>query len=955
MKKIQFLSTILCLSISISLHAQVYSETFDGNSLPIGWLDYSEVGFDFVNNYDGSVSLFKQSEGDEIIMLASPELDLSLYSYMEIDFNGSSLAFGSDARPFLHIGILETPEDFNSFRSIYELKAENSNFETLRIDLGAYTQTSNITFKMVGERSQIIYLDNFNLYDDPVQADFPIAVQDISVEPATDGSTDLAFTWVNPGFEADGDVLTDLAHISVRSDGSEVIRFEDPIIGELQTFTGTLPSSGFYSFEIVPVNEAGNGHPVTTPKVWAGLDLPGAVTDLSIIQSANNATLSWSHPTEGSNLGFFDGILESYIITRSDGKEFTIPGSETSFEDILDTEGSINYTIVPTNSSGDGDLSQTEGIFYVTEEHLYYEDFNYDIVKALGEDSDFAYDWTVQTNGTNSSWEWFPTNFIGQNEGELSWIWTGSGNANDEVRAVSPVINTTGYDALSLNFNYYFEDAGAQDYSVIVQTSSDGGNTWTDADEIVISDFVQGAYTKTIANADVGSDNFQFALNRKGPANQNPFMRIDNIRLRYQPGVDVRALDIDFSEEIQPGDVIDFTSIFDNNSSTVVSGTASLILIERFSSIPTQVFEYIVDIDDMPIGETLEDTFESWTAIEGEYIIELTLSNADDVTLENNTISKNLNVFRMQERELIVIEEFSGTWCSACPGAALGVEDLYLEGYNVAAITYHRGDDYETGIVESKMEKYNILGFPSVVFDGVTKVEGGDQSNSIVETYRPVTESRQAALSPVHIELEYAEFTDPGATDPKQYFVRGNVISETPMNNPNLELIAVVTESHIEEEWQGLEFLDYLQRDYTSQLIDLSSGTGAFDLSMAFITADINPNNADVILFVQNLDNDQIYNATTRRLVDNLNSVKEIEIPFSADIYPNPGHDQIRVKLNDHDFTKYRIVNLQGQIIETDRILGDQFEVDVNNYKPGMYIIELSNSNQYAKSKFVKQ
>ena len=950
-----FLVTISLLLININLTGQAYSETFDGNNLPTGWLEYSEVGFDFVNPYAGSVSLFKQSDGDEVIMLAAPSLDLSLYSYMEIDYNGFNLAFGSTTTPNLHVGILESPGDFDSFRSIYEINVDNPDYETLRIDIGAYSQMGNITFKLVGERSQIIYLDNFFLYDDQNESNIPIAVSNIVMEPATDGSTDVTFTWKNPGLEADGDPLTDLSHISVRSDNAEVLRFDDPNIDEVQSFTGTLANAGFYAFQIVPVNDAGDGHPVTTPQIWAGLDLPGVISDLSISQNDDKATLTWTHPTEGSNLGFFDGIIESYIITRSDGKQFTIPGNEATFVDLLDTEGSINYSIVPSNSSGEGDAFVSDPIFYVTDEHIYYEDFNFDIVKALGESSDFDYDWTVQTNGTNSTWEWFSSNFIGQNAGELSWIWSNDGSASDEVRAVSPVINTSGYDALSLSYNFYLEDAGTQDYFVVIQTSSDGGNTWTDVDEIVISDLSEGTYVKTISNADVGSDNFQFAINRRGPADQNPFMRFDNIRLRYQPGVDLRALNVAFPDEVQPGDVIDFTTTFDNNSSSIVSATVSFSILERFSGNTTPILEQVFDIDDLPIGEVITDKIENWTAVEGEYIVQLEVSNSNDLALDNNIFRRNLNVFRLQARELVIIEEFSGTWCAYCPGAALGVEDLYLEGYNVAAITYHRSDDYETDIVQSKMDKYNILGFPSVVFDGVSKVEGGDLNNSIVSQYRPVVETRQAALSPVSIEIDYAEFTDPGDTDPKQYFFSGRVVSETPMDNPNLELIAVVTESHIEEAWQGLEFLDYLQRDYTSQLIDLSSGTGDFNLSMAYITEDINPENSDVIFFVQNLDNNQIYNGTTRKLVNNLNSVQETEVAFTAELYPNPVNDLLNVKLNGDAFSQYKLTTLQGQVIEQGNIQGAQFDINTSDFNPGMFILQLTNGKQFATAKFVKQ
>jgi len=151
----QALFSVLFLSLALTVHTQSYEESFD-DGLPSDWLEYTEAGFDFVNWFDGDVSLFKQSDGDEIIMLATPEFDLSQYTRMEIDYYGLNLAFGSETVPEMHVGILETPGDFSTFRSIYELNVTNTNYQLFRIDIGAYKQMSNLCFKLKGERSHII-------------------------------------------------------------------------------------------------------------------------------------------------------------------------------------------------------------------------------------------------------------------------------------------------------------------------------------------------------------------------------------------------------------------------------------------------------------------------------------------------------------------------------------------------------------------------------------------------------------------------------------------------------------------------------------------------------------------------------------------------------------------------------------------------------------------------------
>lgn len=947
----RYLPTILFFLIySFSANSQAYVETFDGNNLPDGWLDYSEAGFDFVNPFDGSVSLFKQSDGDEIIILASPSFDLSLYTALEIDYYGFNLAFGAETVPFLHVGILENENDFSSFRSIYELRVDNPDAEVLRVELAAYQQMGNIAFKLVGEKSHIIYVDNFKLYDEALEANYPIAVSEVSVEPLTDGTNDVSFTWMNPAFEADGDALEELSHISLKSFGTEILRFDAPNIGEEQTFVGEVPTGGYYNFDIIPVNSGGEGHPISTGSFWAGLDLPAAVNNLEIALDGDEVSLRWDAPTEGSNGAFFDGVIESYIITRSDGREFTVPGNMPEFVDVLDAEGSINYTVRPTNISGWGDVAATDPIFYVTDDHIYYEDFNFDIVSAVGESSNFSHQWTSTSNASNTTWEWFSSNFNGVDAGELSWIWSGVGSSDDMVSAISPVMNTEGFASISLSYNYYFENA---DYSLLVQTSSDGGNTWNDVDEIEVDGLLQGSYLKTIANSDVGSENFQIAFTRVGPANQNPFMRIDNIRVKFQPGVDLRVIDIEAPEEIEPGQEVEFLGSFENNSSSIVSSTVTFEILERFTGNTTPVESWVLDIDDMIIGEVSETAFGLWTAVEGEYVLRLSIDGVDDSLLDNNIITKNINVFNLRERDLIVIEEFSGTWCAFCPGAALGVEDLYLEGYNVAAITYHRGDDYETDIAGEKMTQYNILGFPSVMFDGVIKVEGGDVAVSIVDQYRPVVEELQEKRSPLHIEFLNANLdTEPGG----EYYLRGRVISESPILNPNLELILAVTESHIEEEWQDLPFLDYLQREFYFEVIDLASQDYTFEISIPVSDA-VNLDNADVIVFVQDPETNQVYNANTRKLNDDFLGVNtEDQRLFEAKLYPNPVDDRLYVEVLESGLKvdRYIVRNIQGMIVSQGSADSGGFDINSADFGSGMYTIELVSGDEIMAKKFIK-
>ncbi len=46
------------------------------------------------------------------------------------------------------------------------------------------------------------------------------------------------------------------------------------------------------------------------------------------------------------------------------------------------------------------------------------------------------------------------------------------------------------------------------------------------------------------------------------------------------------------------------------------------------------------------------------------------------------------------ERDKVLLEIGTGTWCTYCPGAAMGADDLIANGHPVAVIEYHNGDNF---------------------------------------------------------------------------------------------------------------------------------------------------------------------------------------------------------------------------------------------------------------------
>ena len=89
------------------------------------------------------------------------------------------------------------------------------------------------------------------------------------------------------------------------------------------------------------------------------------------------------------------------------------------------------------------------------------------------------------------------------------------------------------------------------------------------------------------------------------------------------------------------------------------------------------------------------------------------------------------------EREMVILEIGTGTWCPYCPGSAMGADELVENGHDVAVIEYHNGDSYVTGSGTSRLNYYGISSFPTAYFDGTSSVAGGSDTNSMYSTYLP--------------------------------------------------------------------------------------------------------------------------------------------------------------------------------------------------------------------------
>jgi len=202
------------------------------------------------------------------------------------------------------------------------------------------------------------------------------------------------------------------------------------------------------------------------------------------------------------------------------------------------------------------------------------------------------------------------------------------------------------------------------------------------------------------------------------------------------------------------------------------------------------------------------------------------------------------------ERDMVVLEIATGTWCYYCPGAAMGAEDLVANGKDVAVVEYHSGDSYENTYANYRNNYYNVSGIPDANFDGIVNSPGGSHTQSLYSTYLPKYNQRKAIPSSFTISAtgESSGFVD--------FSTEITVEKVATSSASNIKLHVVITESDIQEFWQGMSELNFVERvmipDQYGTAIDFTSNnTQIINLDFS-IEEDWVYENCEMVVFLQN-------------------------------------------------------------------------------------------------------
>ncbi|MDY0081914.1 MAG: T9SS type A sorting domain-containing protein [Ignavibacteriaceae bacterium] len=461
--------------------------------------------------------------------------------------------------------------------------------------------------------------------------------------------------------------------------------------------------------------------------------------------------------------------------------------------------------------------------------------------------------WTIDAQASN----WSAANSSNADGTAPELRFSYSPTFNGVSHFISPSLDLTGQTTVILQFKHAIDHYGGA-YTVGAATRSNNGTWNTVWSRVNPTGNIQEEQIITITNSDVGSSNFQVCVFFSGNSYNINYWYVDDIKLIIPFAHDVMVKDILVDPEYNPG--VSFTpkAILKNFGLNTETFNATGVIKMNGTSVYTQ------DCSNVTIAAGQEETvlFPDFNPSAANELYEITVTTnlSGDMDPTNDSRTESFDTYTT-ERDMVILEIATGTWCQFCPGASMGAHDLLANGKDVGVIKYHNGDSFTNNYSNARNSYYGITGFPTAVFDGVNSFVGGSGTSSMYSNYLPIYESRKNKNSAFNIEIF-------GQNNQLDYSltIRVTKVAATPPSYSNIVLHVALTESNILFNWFNQTTIDYAERlmipDQLGTALDFSSGN-TVDINLTFARgANWVADNCELVSFIQNLDGKEILQGT---------------------------------------------------------------------------------------------
>ncbi|MFH1743436.1 MAG: hypothetical protein ABIH23_30905 [bacterium] len=222
----------------------------------------------------------------------------------------------------------------------------------------------------------------------------------------------------------------------------------------------------------------------------------------------------------------------------------------------------------------------------------------------------------------------------------------------------------------------------------------------------------------------------------------------------------------------------------------------------------------------------------------------------------------------------VVIESFTGTWCTFCYGAGMALESIQnnYPRSEVLVVIYHKDDPYSIRFANTRYNYYRVQGCPTAWFNGMIEETGGSRYQdgaqgiavvrSVFQAWFEEERARTAGVAPFQLRLE----GQIGPTDPEMKLT----VSSATGYSENVNAIFLIVEDHIPVPPEEMAFNANKQTAFsavarahlgTEPVTLTSPGSFQINVSYAGTIPHHSEENLRPVVFLQNVTTKEIVGA----------------------------------------------------------------------------------------------
>lgn len=376
-----FMSSLTALIVTVGMYAQmsdtdsgakddktVYKETFDTqeafDTFIIINANNDKVTWRYNKNEKHAECYYASKETNDD-WLITPEISLKAGKVYQVSFD--TWASGSYYTEKLSVWYGQGKEP-----SKYDVL-----LPTLAIKYGVASLSNTVTIKANGNyriafhaespaNQYALNLDNI-VVKEIASAAAPAAVTFMTATPGDKGELKATVSFTSPEKAIDGNAISSLTKIDVLRDNKVIHTFENPAVNQSMSYTDEQAPNGNHTYSVVAYNEAGAGLPVSS-EIYIGQDIPGAVSNVKLVDNGSTYTLSWTAPNKGATGRYFSGTNLKYNIYIPQGgysaKLFkaNVDGTSITIPCIGGEQDLMRYQVSAINIGGESEKTNSNVI-----------------------------------------------------------------------------------------------------------------------------------------------------------------------------------------------------------------------------------------------------------------------------------------------------------------------------------------------------------------------------------------------------------------------------------------------------------------------------------------------------------------------------------------------------------------------------------------------------------------